>query len=121
MGSSESRTMFHGTRPEAAKSIQKEGFKPSTNGMLGPGVYVSQDINKARKHGAVVLETEVRTGKVKKIDRQGHSMQKSWANEGYDSVCSVQRESGTREQRVRDRKYSRSATLMIPAGGNTLR
>merc|ERR1712098_524240 len=86
MGSSESRTMFHGTRPEAAKSIQKEGFKPSTNGMLGPGVYVSQDINKARKHGAVVLETEVRTGKVKKIDRQGHSMQKSWAKEGYDSA-----------------------------------
>lgn len=63
-----------------ADKIQKEGFKPSQDGMLGKGVYMSRDINKARAYGEVVLEAEVEVGKVRKIDRQQHPEQKTWQN-----------------------------------------
>ena len=40
--------MYHGTTLENAMKIKSSGFKPSTWGMLGPGVYMSRDINKVR-------------------------------------------------------------------------
>ncbi|KAK7143509.1 hypothetical protein R3I93_014615 [Phoxinus phoxinus] len=72
-------TMYHGTSMEAAKKIRKVGFRQSDDGMLGRGVYLSRDLQKAcryplnlREHQRVVLKVEVNVGKVKKIDRQGH-------------------------------------------------
>ena len=58
--------------------------------MLGAGVYCSVQQRKAEayKKGAdgVVLKLLVRTGRVKKIDRQGHPLQKTWHENGYDSA-----------------------------------
>ena len=60
---------------------------PSETTVFVPrGVYITDDIEKARKHGDTVLELKANLGKVKKIDSQGHSMQKTWKNNGYDSA-----------------------------------
>ena len=40
--------MYHGTTLENAIKIKISGFKPSTYGMLGKGVYMSRDINKVK-------------------------------------------------------------------------
>jgi len=83
-------TMYHGTSAVAAVSIQAHGgFRPSTGGMLGPGVYLSQNIEKARRyahHGGVILKCVVDVGRVATIDRQGHPMQKTWHESGYDAA-----------------------------------
>ncbi|XP_062867572.1 uncharacterized protein LOC134330389 [Trichomycterus rosablanca] len=85
--------MYHGTSPEAARQIMRSGFKQSANGMLGPGVYLSRDLNKASRyplklpeHQRVVLRVRVEVGRVKKIDRQGHPLQKTWHDDGYDTA-----------------------------------
>ena len=40
--------MYHATKWGNVKSILDNGFRPSTLGMLGPGLYLSRDINKTR-------------------------------------------------------------------------
>ncbi|XP_078055280.1 GCRV-induced gene 2o [Mustelus asterias] len=84
-------TMYHGTHKNNAADIVRSGFKPSTDGLLGPGVYVSRDMNKARAypkqagdHDKVVFKLKVRVGKVKKIDTDNHPFQKTWHQQGYD-------------------------------------
>ncbi|TRY95492.1 hypothetical protein DNTS_026150 [Danionella cerebrum] len=86
-------TMYHGTTMETAKKIKREGFKPSSGGMLGPGVYVSRSKKKASFYPKInggeklaILKLRVRVGKVKKIDYQGHPLQKSWHQHGYDTA-----------------------------------
>ncbi|XP_036444796.1 LOW QUALITY PROTEIN: grass carp reovirus (GCRV)-induced gene 2e [Colossoma macropomum] len=86
-------TMYHGTSRAAAQSILVEGFRQSPNGMLGCGVYLSRDLQKASRyplhlpeHQRVVLRVRVNVGKVKKIDYQGHPLQKTWHNHGYDTA-----------------------------------
>ncbi|KAG8569280.1 hypothetical protein GDO81_014338 [Engystomops pustulosus] len=85
-------TMYHGTTVNAAYSIIKEGFRVSEDGMLGRGVYVSRDIQKALKYPIntmgprVVLKLNVRVGKVKRIDSQDHPMQLTWHENGYASA-----------------------------------
>ncbi|XP_060727007.1 uncharacterized protein LOC132846349 [Tachysurus vachellii] len=84
--------MYHGTTLEAAKQIKLHGFRRSADGLLGPGVYVSRSVTKARRYPLnppsgerlAILKLKVRVGKVKKIDRQGHPLQKTWHDEGYD-------------------------------------
>ncbi|XP_030073568.1 uncharacterized protein LOC115479650 [Microcaecilia unicolor] len=85
--------MYHGTTAQAADSIIRTGFRPSKDGMLGPGVYVSRDIRKAQRYplnlspaNRVILKVRVRVGKVKKIDRQGHPLQRTWHAHGYDTA-----------------------------------
>nr|XP_033774598.1 uncharacterized protein LOC117347592 [Geotrypetes seraphini] len=84
--------MYHGTTVNAAKSIIKNGFSQSNDGMLGRGVYVSRDKEKAKRypldkpHESVVLKLRVNVGKVKKIDRQRHPLQKTWHDQGYDTA-----------------------------------
>lgn len=53
-------TMYHGTSAANVQSIKQNGFRPSSSGMLGPGVYVSRDRQKAEKYGDTVLELDVR-------------------------------------------------------------
>jgi hypothetical protein len=82
--------MYHGTSAAAAKAIKQSGFRPSiTGGMLGKGVYLSRDIQKARAYSngidGKILRCRVKTGKVKKIDKQGHPLQKGW-QDTYDSA-----------------------------------
>lgn len=79
-------TMFHGTTAANAQSIKNNGFNPSSGGMLGPGVYVSADIEKAKRYGDSVLMVEAKLGKTKKIDSQSHPMRTSWSSQGYDSA-----------------------------------
>ncbi|CAB1329479.1 unnamed protein product [Coregonus sp. 'balchen'] len=85
-------TMYHGTYLKFAQSIITGGFQRSSGGMLGPGVYVSRNIDKAKcyplnadKKDAIVLKLKVRVGKVKKIDIDNHPLQKTWHQNGYDS------------------------------------
>jgi hypothetical protein len=54
--------------------------------MLGPGIYVSTDIQKAEAYGPVVFMLRVRPGKTKKIDQQNHPLQYTWMYCGYDSA-----------------------------------
>ncbi|XP_063060749.1 uncharacterized protein LOC134453932 [Engraulis encrasicolus] len=85
--------MYHGTSREAAKSIQREGFRPSSDGPLGRGVYLSRDLQKARRYPLeppesqrVVIKVKVNVGRVIAINRQGHPMQKTWHDLGYDTA-----------------------------------
>ena len=85
--------MFHGTSIDNACSIILHGFKQSPDGMLGRGVYLSRDINKAAKYPIglpanqkVIFKVVAKVGKVIRIDRQGHPYQKTWHEIGYDTA-----------------------------------
>ncbi|XP_077105913.1 uncharacterized protein LOC143764333 [Ranitomeya variabilis] len=84
--------MYHGTTYSAAKDIIICGFQQSEYGMLGPGVYVSRDINKALRYplydksDQVVLKLRVSVGRVKKINYKGHPLQITWHEHGYDTA-----------------------------------
>lgn len=87
-------TMYHGTSRAAAQQIQRCGFQQSAGGMLGRGVYLSRDLQKASgypldlpEQQRVVLKVRVNVGRVKKIDHQGHPMQMTWHTvHGYDTA-----------------------------------
>ncbi|XP_067910157.1 uncharacterized protein [Heterodontus francisci] len=86
-------TMYHGTHKNNAANIICSGFVPSKDGLLGPGVYISRDMNKARAYpkqiaaqDRVVFKLKVRVGKVKKIDMDNHPLQTTWHQNGYDSA-----------------------------------
>ncbi|NP_001232913.1 grass carp reovirus (GCRV)-induced gene 2f [Danio rerio] len=86
-------TMYHGTSMEAAKKIKVNGFQQSSQGMLGRGVYLSRDLEKASRYPLnlqafqkVVLKVKVNVGKVKRINLQGHPLQTPWHDQGYDTA-----------------------------------
>ncbi|KAJ8347544.1 hypothetical protein SKAU_G00261330 [Synaphobranchus kaupii] len=86
-------TMYHGTKVQTARDIIKQGFQKSSDGMLGPGVYISRNQKKAERYplrspvtDRVVLKLRVDTGKVKRIDTDNHPMQKTWHSQGYDTA-----------------------------------
>ena len=56
--------MYHATAPETAALIEQCGFKASTQGLLGPGVYVGRTMEECRKYGSTILEVMVRAGRV---------------------------------------------------------
>ena len=92
--------MYHGTSQEAAKAIRRNGFQPSTKDMLGtdtvmlgPGVYLSRDLQKASRyplelpeHERVVLRVKVNVGKVIKINSLNHPDKTTWHDRGYDTA-----------------------------------
>ena len=86
--------MYHGTSRENAMRIKQggaHGLRPSTDGMLGAGVYCSRESRKAQQYaqhngGGVIFELRVRTGKVKAIRSRGHALQKTWHQAGYDTA-----------------------------------
>ncbi|XP_059192693.1 uncharacterized protein LOC131974413 [Centropristis striata] len=85
--------MYHGTSIASARIIIANGFKQSSAGMLGRGVYVSRDIKKASHYplhsnitDRVVFQLLVRVGRVKRIDQDNHPMQFSWHSNGYDTA-----------------------------------
>ncbi|XP_032434231.1 LOW QUALITY PROTEIN: uncharacterized protein LOC116729663 [Xiphophorus hellerii] len=86
-------TMYHGTTVANARLIIANGFRQSTKGMLGNGVYVSRDRKKAERYplnisasDRVVLKLHVRVGHVKRIDKDNHPMQYTWSSNGYDTA-----------------------------------
>ncbi|CAM4668359.1 unnamed protein product [Leuciscus chuanchicus] len=85
--------MYHGTSKELAQKIAQDGFRQSDDGMLGRGVYLSRDPQKASRYPLhlpvdqrVIVRVKVNVGGVMKIDRQGHPMQKTWHDNGYDTA-----------------------------------
>lgn len=78
-------TAFHGTSDKNATTILKQGFKPSTGGLLGSGTYVTTDVSKAQdfagSEGAVV-KVMANFGSVKTVDarpaRQGGYSETAW-------------------------------------------
>lgn len=76
--------MFHGTSLMAARSIMQEGFRASTKGLLGSGVYVTKDPSKAQQYGPVIIECDVHIGAVAVINKRHHSIQKCWSAHGFD-------------------------------------
>uniref|UniRef100_A0A8C6U9Z3 Grass carp reovirus (GCRV)-induced gene 2e n=1 Tax=Neogobius melanostomus TaxID=47308 RepID=A0A8C6U9Z3_9GOBI len=92
-GSSQYFVMYHGTTQMNAQSILRNGFRRSTDGMLGPGVYLSRDLEKARRYpfghpesDKVVLKVKVRVGKVKAIRSVDHPLRKTWHEHGYNTA-----------------------------------
>uniref|UniRef100_A0A6Q2XFG6 PARP catalytic domain-containing protein n=1 Tax=Esox lucius TaxID=8010 RepID=A0A6Q2XFG6_ESOLU len=84
--------MYHGTSRQGATQILASGFRPSSDGMLGPGVYLSRDLDKASRypldlpeHQRVVIRVMVNVGRVKTITCKG-GWQKTWHDYGYDSA-----------------------------------
>ena len=73
--------MYHGTKPEIAALIEQGGFKASTQGLLGPGVYVSRDVRKSRKYGATILEVAVKVGKVCRADKHPELIPKGYGTD----------------------------------------
>ncbi len=75
--------MYHGTSTFNASRIVSQGFQISTgyNQMLGNGLYVSKDIEKAKRYGEVVFRLLVYPGRVLVIDYQDHPMRKKWHQE----------------------------------------
>ena len=79
--------IYHGTDRSSAERIQHDGFHPSKDGMLGPGVYCSRDPNKANHHGpgkhganGVILRLIVSVGKVHAI-RDTSKRNSSWQHQ----------------------------------------
>ncbi|TNN42822.1 hypothetical protein EYF80_046991 [Liparis tanakae] len=110
-------TMYHGTNIASARLILANGFKLSSDGMLGKGVYVSRDKKKAAHYplfsnnaDRVIFELRVRVGRVKRINQDNHPMQKTWHAHGYDTAwvppnCGLQSvRSGLEEDCVFDPK-----------------
>ena len=46
-GQTDHRKLYHGTSAAFAKAVERNGFKVSKDGMFGPGVYTTSDIEKA--------------------------------------------------------------------------
>ncbi|GAA6222121.1 uncharacterized protein LOC108888610 [Lates japonicus] len=85
--------MYHGTTRSNAQSILDNGFCQSRGGMLGRGVYLSRDLQKASRYplhhpesDRVVVKVVVNVGRVIAINYQGHPLQKTWHNHGYNTA-----------------------------------
>uniref|UniRef100_A0A3P9P5T0 PARP catalytic domain-containing protein n=1 Tax=Poecilia reticulata TaxID=8081 RepID=A0A3P9P5T0_POERE len=76
-----------------AEKIRMSSFRQSADGMLGRGVYLSRDLQKASRYpighpdeDKEVIMVQVNVGKVKVINYQNHPLQKTWHKEGYDTA-----------------------------------
>ncbi|KAM8723399.1 uncharacterized protein AB9X84_003385 [Acanthopagrus schlegelii] len=85
--------MYYGTTRQNAEAISASGFHQSADGMLGPGVYLRGDLQKASLHPAAIPESDravikvvVDVGKVIAINCQNHPDQKTWHDHGNDTA-----------------------------------
>jgi len=118
-GKTQHYKLYHGTSQSTAAWINLVGFKPSRDGMFGPGVYVTGDWGKAkwfaqsRSEGIVwnsqpvVLVLDVDVGKCKTHNARGCEGQrqngcscKDWIGEGFDSQYVPAGEGPKREETV---------------------
>ncbi|AWP19477.1 Hypothetical protein SMAX5B_016088 [Scophthalmus maximus] len=117
--------MYHGTTRKNAGSIQATGFHQSAGGMLGRGVYLTRDLEKASRYpighpesDRVVIKVVVNVGKVVAINHQGHPLQKSWHDHGYNTAwvppnCGMVK-SGAEENCVWDPKRIKIIEIIRP-------
>lgn len=117
--------MYHGTTQANAQTIKTMGFCRSPDGMLGPGVYLSRDLEKARRYpidhpewDRAVLKVLVNVGKVMVINWQNHPHQKTWHFYGDTAWvppnCGMVK-SGLEENCVWDPKRIQVLQLIQPA------
>uniref|UniRef100_A0A8C6UF20 Grass carp reovirus (GCRV)-induced gene 2e n=1 Tax=Neogobius melanostomus TaxID=47308 RepID=A0A8C6UF20_9GOBI len=85
--------MYHGTSSRNAELVKRSGFQQSSDGMLGRGVYLSRDPQKAScyplnhpEKDKVIIQVQVNVGRVKRIRRQNHPLRKTWHDHGYDTA-----------------------------------
>ncbi|KAM8824658.1 uncharacterized protein ACB058_020865 [Synchiropus picturatus] len=86
--------MYHGTsRASAASILCFRRFRQSKDGMLGPGVYLSRDLEKASRYpidhpesDKVVIRVIVNVGKVIAINYQDHPRRTNWHDPGFGPV-----------------------------------
>ena len=89
-------TFYHGTSPEAALSIQTNGFDPERSGsnagaLLGKGVYCTTTLEKAMHYAkrkaaqGIIFELRIDLGRCKTLQKDD-PMMKSWQEHGYDSA-----------------------------------
>uniref|UniRef100_A0A3Q2PPN5 PARP catalytic domain-containing protein n=1 Tax=Fundulus heteroclitus TaxID=8078 RepID=A0A3Q2PPN5_FUNHE len=85
--------MYHGTTRASAQQILRTGFHQSKDGMLGRGVYLSIDLQKASRYpinhpeeDKVVIKVMVNVGKVIAINYQNHPLQKTWHYYGFNTA-----------------------------------
>ena len=83
-------TFFHGTSWELAQAIEREGFLKSSDGCLGPGVYVGREGKALRfardgsRHGGnagglIKVKVRVYNPKLTETD------DRAWRYEGFDA------------------------------------
>lgn len=70
--------MYHGTTIDAADGILRQGFKVSSKGLLGSGVYLTPDKSKAALYGQKLLICSVNVGRNCCIDRPDHPDRLTW-------------------------------------------
>lgn len=78
--------MYHGTTLDNARHIMREGFRASTEGLLGPGVYLSRDLAKASNYGEAIVEVRAAIGRCVVINSKNARLKKNWHAHGYDSA-----------------------------------
>ena len=95
-GTTECRSLYHGTSIDAALKIQAHGFDVALSGsnagaLLGPGVYCTTTLKKAMKYtkkkplGGIIFELRTNLGNCKTLVA-GDTMMKTWQQHGYDSA-----------------------------------
>uniref|UniRef100_A0A7S0G0X0 PARP catalytic domain-containing protein n=1 Tax=Pyrodinium bahamense TaxID=73915 RepID=A0A7S0G0X0_9DINO len=89
-------TLYHGTSWQNAQGIQRNGFKPSSCGCLGAGVYFAnrdKAVRYAKYRGEPTLVTADVTARVmKRVCGNDYS----WQRDGYDA-CHTTRTSASCE------------------------
>ncbi|KAI4821591.1 hypothetical protein KUCAC02_007189 [Chaenocephalus aceratus] len=75
------------------QALSAPGFRPSPDGMLGRGVYLSRALLKASRypighpeHDKVVIKVVVNVGRVIAINHQYHPQRKTWHDHGFDTA-----------------------------------
>ena len=95
----EQHDLYHGTSWETAQIIQREGFKPSSDGLLGPGTYVAHADKASRfaancpRHGGdagAVVKVRITFTRAKYVSYND----RSWISEGFDA-CRAERTSSS--------------------------
>ncbi|CAF1251791.1 unnamed protein product [Adineta ricciae] len=84
--------VYHGTLPKHADSINKHGLRPSTEGRLGPGIYLAEK-SAAKKisqynsdsNDSFVVEAELNVGHKKVLTGDDDDGDGQWYEEGYDT------------------------------------
>ena len=93
----EQHILYHGTSAETAELIKRDGFKPSTSGCLGPGVYVARAdkasafASDSGRHGGAsgaVLKLRITFWNAKYV----RSDDVAWQSQGFDA-CRADRTS----------------------------
>lgn len=78
---------FHGTSWECAKIIRREGFRPSSDGRLGRGIYVAREdkatrfANRKDSENPALVEVLVTIHNPKYVEYDDDT----WQREGYDA------------------------------------